>query len=234
MIYAIGDVHGTLHLLEALLERIKEDAAGLGIDRPSIVLLGDMIDRGLQSKEVIDLLISPAFKKNFDVTALKGNHEDTLLKVLKGDAGLLVDWMHWGGAETIESYGVVFGTDSPIKVLDKFRKVLPQVHIDFLKSLPVTHRHEDWLFVHAGLRPSVPLEHQRDKDLLWILDDFLNHKGDFGVGAMIVHGHARTKSGEVEIFPNRIAVDTGAGYRDGKLSAVRLEKGMAVKTLSVG
>jgi len=232
MIYAIGDIHGSLHMLNDVIALIQQDAKDSGIDRPHLVILGDFIDRGLYGKDVIDLLISPAFNQDFNATILLGNHEDTLLKALKGDEELFSKWLHWGGAETVESYGVEIGGNSPRKVFNRFSLAVPKTHIDFLKKRPLTYLHENWLFVHAGVKPSIPLARQKRNNLLWIMKAFLEHKDDYGVGAVIVHGHSVTAKREVEIFANRIAIDTGAGYPGGKLSAIRLENGAVKRILS--
>ena len=232
MIYAIGDIHGSLYMLNEVLTLIRQDAKNSGIVRPHIVILGDFIDRGPHSKEIIDLFISPAFNQTFDATILLSNHEETLLKVLKGNQDIFSKWLHWGGAETVESYGVEFGSDGLKKVFNRFSKAVPPSHIEFLKKLPLTHRHESWLFVHAGVKSSIPLSRQKKSDLLWIYKDFLDHKDDFGIGAVVVHGHSTTKNHEVEILTHRIAIDTGAGFPGGKLSAIRLENGAVTKILS--
>lgn len=232
MIYAIGDVHGSLHMLNEVLALVKQDAKHSGVDRPRLVILGDYIDRGEYSKEIIDLFMSIGFNQDFDATILLGNHEDALLKSVAGNYSLFEKWLHWGGAETVESYGVQFGRDSLKKIFNLFRAAMPLAHIDFLKKRPLTHLHENWLFVHAGVRPSVHAALQKRNDLLWIGNDFLDHKDDLGVGAVVVHGHSVTATREVEIFANRIAIDTGAGFPNGKLSAVRLENGAVTKILS--
>ena len=229
-IYAIGDIHGCKDLFVQLLNKIKADALALGEKRPRVIVLGDMIDRGPDSRGVIELLISHQFRDNFDSTELLGNHEWWLLAVKDGDLEGVMSWLHFGGAETIESYGVEFGGDSVPMVLKRFFSTIPQKHIDYLRKLPFFVKERDLFFVHAGVNPQRPLEQQDIGDLICIRQPFLTHTEDFG--ARIVHGHSKTSSYNVEILPNRIAVDTGAGFPKGKLSAAVIELNGSVRVLS--
>lgn len=228
-IYAIGDIHGCKDLLVQLLAKIKEDALTFGEKRPRVIILGDMIDRGPDSRGVIELLMSQQFQDDYNSTELLGNHELMLLAVHDGDRENVMSWLHFGGAETIESYGVEFGGDSVPRVLDRFFSAFPQKHIAYLRGLPVSLRERDLFFVHAGVNPQNPIEQQSLGDLTFIREPFLSYTGNFG--ARIVHGHTKTKSYNVEVFPNRIAVDTGAGFPKGKLSAAVIEQDGTVRVL---
>lgn len=229
-IYAIGDIHGSKHLLCNLLAQIKADASEHGVRRPRVIVLGDMIDRGLDSRGVIDLFLSQEFRDDFESTELMGNHEWAFNNSLLGDQELAMEWLHHGGAETVESYGIEFGRDSVPRVLKRFLAAIPKQHLDYLSSLPVMLRERDMFFVHAGVNPNKPLDQQEIGDMICIGKPFLTHTGDFG--ARVVHGHTITRSREVEAFPNRIAVDTGAGFKGGKLSSAVIMPSGDVRFLS--
>jgi serine/threonine protein phosphatase 1 len=218
-VYAIGDIHGRLDLLRELHERIVQDAAGFDGER-SLVYLGDYIDRGPQSREVIDELLDAPLP-GFATVHLLGNHEQTLLDFLQypQQAG---GWLAWGGRETLQSYGVRAPPDfmrTDIEQLrDEFQARLPERHVEFFRQMPLTHVEGDYLFVHAGIRPGVPLEEQSDSDLLWIRRDFT--ASEEPLPHMVVHGHSISE--EVEMRPNRIGIDTGAFYT-GVLTCLVLE-----------
>jgi len=231
MIYAIGDIHGYSALLRNMLDAVLADARDRDIVRPKIVLLGDLIDRGPDSMGVINMLIAPEFAAKFDATILLGNHEAWLISILGGATQNLNAWLHKGGAETIESYGISFGGDSTEKVFKRFRSAIPEKHIEFLNGLKLHSCDGNHIFVHAGMRPGLPLEQQSANDLLWIYEEFLTYTGDFG--ATVVHGHAITRSRMIEVYQNRISVDTGAFDRNGWLSAVILNEDGAIGSLSV-
>ena len=218
--YAIGDVHGRLDLLERLLARIH---AELERDKPAktlLILVGDLIDRGPSSAEVIERLrtyhhqgVQPVF--------LLGNHEEVLLRILAGDSGLIAKWRWFGGSECLESYGVeparlAHLTDD--QALDVVRAAVPKRHVEFLESFADSCRFGDYLFVHAGIRPGVELDQQSQADLRWIRDPFLFDESDHGF--IVVHGH--TIAEKVEERSNRIGIDTGA-YRTGVLSALAID-----------
>ena len=219
-LYAIGDIHGRADLLDKILHKIEADSVGRGPARRVIVFLGDLIDRGPQSAEVVDRLrhlTLPSTRLVF----LAGNHEEVLLRILDGDARLLGDWLRFGGAECLRSYG----TDpdriralSPRRAIEAVRSAIPQDHVEFLKGFDDTFRAGDYLFVHAGIRPGVPLVEQVPADLRWIREPFLGDPADHGF--VIVHGH--TIREQVEERVNRIGIDTGA-YRFGVLTALGLE-----------
>jgi len=216
-IYAVGDIHGCLDEFERVLARIRTDAAARCLTRPTLVVLGDVIDRGPQSREVIEMLMGDALRAEFGLVVLRGNHEQMLVDGAT-DWRTAELWLHNGGAETIESYGVAIGGKAPRRFLREFYlEALPEAHRLWMAELPLTHRVGRWLFVHAGVNPDRPLAKQRPADLLWIRDRFLDHAGGYPGGVKVVHGH--TPDLQVAITPHRVGLDTGCGG-DGWLSAV--------------
>jgi serine/threonine protein phosphatase 1 len=218
--YAIGDVHGRLDLLLQLLAKIEEDHRSRAPAKAYLVFLGDLVDRGPDSKGVIDHLINhpPGFAK---AIFLKGNHEEFFLGALGGDLAMLQNWLVYGGAECAASYGISQGSilnSSPPEVLARLVREVPSAHLHFLECMADTFKFGDYLFVHAGIRPGVELDAQVSKDLRWIREGFLDDQTDHGV--VIVHGHTIVE--EVQEHSNRIAIDTGA-YRTGVLTALALE-----------
>lgn len=219
-VYAIGDIHGRDDLLDRLLRAIRADAASATECECVAVFLGDYVDRGLMSFEVIDRLINaplPGFRHVF----LKGNHEAMMLDFLVGPADPL--WILNGGAETLISYGVEgywqFGDQRSLEQASRtLAAVLPPAHRRFLEQLRLSHTAGGYAFVHAGIRPGVPLDQQREKDLLWIRAPFLNARDDFG--HRIVHGHTIVR--QPQVYANRIAIDTGA-FHSGILTCAVLE-----------
>lgn len=218
-IYAIGDIHGRLDLLDALLKRIERDRRARPGMEERIVFLGDYIDCGPQSAQVLDRLLGGG-----EWLLLRGNHEQVMLDVFDGvgDAEQrLRQWLKMGGRETLRSYSMApalaYGDD-----LDAIRAAIPAHvppwHVAGLRAMPLSWRAGDYLFVHAGIRPGAPIERQKPSDLLWIREAFLDDSGDHGV--MVVHGH--TISRRIEERPNRIGIDTGA-YRTGRLTALVVE-----------
>lgn len=219
-IYAVGDVHGCFDELVSLLDRIEEDHRSRSEAKCFIIFLGDLIDRGPKSRHVVQHLLNtpPAFAK---MEFIRGNHEEMAVRALTGDPMLIPDWIQYGGLEFAISYGLDPGQmtfQSPEKIQRLLLDVVPKEDIAFLASGADWIASGDYMFVHAGVRPGVPLDQQSGRDLRWIRSGFIDSSEDFG--AVIVHGH--TISNTVEIRPNRIAMDTGA-YRTGKLSAIRLE-----------
>lgn len=210
-IYAIGDIHGRLDLLTLLHQQIRDDAQTAVGDK-LVVYLGDYIDRGPASRAVIDALIAaplPGFARVF----LKGNHEDMMLRFLAGPPDPL--WLFNGGIATLASYRVIDADFVPghwdLELLQqRMRSALPPSHGDFLLNLSLKHEEGDYLFVHAGVRPGVPLDAQQPEDLMWIRAPFLKARKPFG--RRIVHGHTITEAPEVT--ENRIGIDTGAFYSD--------------------
>lgn len=220
-LYAVGDIHGRDDLLAELLVKIEQDAAAKSPAKNVLVFLGDYVDRGLQSCQVLDRLIS-GLPEGFEAVFLKGNHEEALLQFLD-DAQFAKTWKYYGGLETLHSYGVTDLTlsDEPTvfeQARDRFNAVLPAEHRQFLESLSYSVSFGDYFFAHAGVRPGIGLERQSEQDLLWIRDDFLSSRSNFG--KIIVHGH--TPREEVEFRSNRIGVDTGA-YMTNVLTALVLE-----------
>jgi serine/threonine protein phosphatase 1 len=218
-IYAIGDVHGRADLLKRVLAKIDVDAREHPDRRCLTILLGDYVDRGPDSRGVIDLLV--ARSRTHEVIPLMGNHEAMMLRFLQ-NSSLWEAWAPLGGVQTLLSYGLrppARGTpDEAAKLAETFAKALPASHAAFLGRLPYSFENGDVLFVHAGIRPGVPLKRQELNDLIWIRDDFLNFKGSFG--KLVVHGHTPVE--EPEVLPNRINIDTGA-YATGKLSCIALQ-----------
>jgi serine/threonine protein phosphatase 1 len=221
-VYAIGDIHGRADLLREIRGRIEEDVRRAPIERPVAVYLGDYVDRGLESRAVIDLLLEEPLP-GFVSVHLKGNHEDFLLRFLT-DATVGPVWLNNGGAATLYSYGVGLGDgphleDRVLHAQAALVAALPPAHKAFLESLQTMHVEGDYVFVHAGIRPGVPLEHQTPHDLMWIREEFLSSRAVHP--KTVVHGHSITFTPEMK--PNRIGIDTGA-YATGTLTALVLER----------
>jgi serine/threonine protein phosphatase 1 len=225
VVYAVGDIHGRADLLKRLVKSIDDDVSSLSPGAPPVlVFIGDYVDRGADSRGVIDQLIELEREGSYEVRALKGNHEEALLTFL-GDADFGPTWAEYGGMQTLASYGVAppsLRTDSDgwEKARQSFRQALPRQHAAFLANLELMVTYGDYAFVHAGVRPGVPLASQSPRDLLWIREDFLRARGPFG--GVIVHGH--TPEEAPFVGPHRIGIDTGA-YATGVLTAVRLMGG---------
>jgi len=221
-IYAIGDVHGRLDLLTRLHALIAADAAGAPVQRRVIVHLGDYVDRGPDSRGVIELLMQPP-PAGFESVHLLGNHEDYMLQFLE-HAEVGPHWGAYGGLATLASYGVrpPSGFMPSVADFETARRALadtiPAAHLDFLRGLKLTHAEGGYLFVHAGVKPGVALADQQAEDLLWIRDEFLDSADDFG--ACVVHGHTIVETPEQHA--NRIAIDTGA-FATGALTALVLD-----------
>jgi serine/threonine protein phosphatase 1 len=217
-IYAIGDIHGRADLLTETMERINEDLWRRPITFAVEIYLGDYVDRGPDSKGVIDLLAERLIRNN--AICLRGNHEDLLERFLD-DASVLDSWLSLGALHTLASYGAssrAEGGERASELHERFCQIFPRAHELFLKCLKPWVCCGDYLFVHAGIRPSVPFDRQVMNDLLWIRDEFLSsphHHGKY-----IVHGH--TPVPHPDIRPNRINIDTGA-WRSGTLTCVILE-----------
>ena len=218
-IYAIGDIHGRLDLLRALLIAIEVDASGRAPMSTRVVILGDFIDRGPDSMKLMSIF---AGMKSSRVVVLKGNHEAALVDALRGDHDAMDLWMAYGGDATLRSFGVTeteIDPDDSRALIELARKIIPRNLIEWLEKLPVFYRRGPYYFVHAGVRPGVPLERQSVDDQLWIRDEFTQSTDDYG--AVVVHGHSVNEDGVI-FCANRIGVDTGA-YRTEVLSAVGLE-----------
>ena len=217
-LYSIGDIHGRSDLLAQAHSLIDRDVLERGAkDRSVEVYIGDYVDRGPDSKGVLDLLI--ARSRAARIVALRGNHEIAMESFLRGLVPF-EDWRALGGLETILSYGVDARSlleRGDIQPQDLAMK-MPVSHFRFFSTLNVVWRVGQYCFVHAGLRPGIAIEHQSTDDLAWIREDFLNFAGDFG--AIVVHGHSPVE--EVDFLPNRINIDTGA-YATNRLSVIRID-----------
>lgn len=218
--YVVGDVHGRLDLLEQILAKIHSELQRRPARKTLLVFVGDLIDRGPSSAQVVERLrtyrregIRPLF--------LLGNHEEVLLRILGGEKTLVPSWLKFGGLQCLESYGVDIAElrdRSNDQVMQLIQEIVPSNHAEFLRSFIDSCRFGDYLFVHAGIRPGIELEQQRQSDLRWIRGPFLFDETDHGF--IVVHGH--TISTEIDEQVNRIGIDTGA-YRTGVLSALAIE-----------
>lgn len=221
-VYAIGDVHGRLDLLRRLLRAIEADASrDADGGRTRIVILGDLVDRGPHSRQVLELLRFLERRDPERLVVLPGNHEDMLLASTAGDAEAQRVWLKTGGDATLRSYRLdpaEFTGLSPAERGRVLRRTVGTDMIGWLEARPLAHQSGDYFFCHAGVRPGVPLNKQRREDLLWIRREFLG--SDRSHGAVIVHGHSVTD--EAQVAHNRINVDTGA-HRSGELTAVGLQ-----------
>lgn len=223
VIYAIGDIHGRLDLIDAIHQRIAADAMRRTARRRQVVYLGDYVSRGPDSRGVVDR-VGEWLPEGFERITLKGNHEDLMLRFLEGEIGTGRHWLDYGGLEAMAAYGVdIADRDarddaSVIALGDGLARRLPPSHLEFFRALRISHRAGDYLFVHAGVRPGVPLSRQSDRDCLWIRKAFLHSDADHG--AVIVHGHCISE--QPEIRHNRIGIDTGA-YRSGVLTCLVLD-----------
>lgn len=225
-LYAIGDVHGRFDLLSAMHEQI---AADLERDRPSdwrVIHLGDYIDRGPDSRRVLEFLIEAKQRDDRNIT-LTGNHELGLLDFLARPVPDAL-FVRYGGAETARSYGVdLLQNGSVVQGYRELLAALPREHVDFIRSLAFSFEAGDFFFCHAGVRPGIPLSRQSKQDLTWIRDEFLNDHSLHG--KIIVHGH--TPGPEPEIHANRVNLDTYA-CGSGRLTALRVD-GAAKQILTV-
>ncbi|MSP84059.1 MAG: serine/threonine protein phosphatase [Alphaproteobacteria bacterium] len=219
-VYAIGDIHGRRDLVRELEAAVLADAGRHPAARRVLVYLGDYVDRGLESKGVIDHLLRPA-PTGFERVCLKGNHEDLMLGFLD-DPGMAPSWFHNGGLATLYSYGVAVrdgGDAIPGAAVSRaLREALPEPHLAFLRGLALHHRIGDFLFVHAGIRPGVAIDQQEPEDLMWIREPFTRSQADHG--CVVVHGH--TIEAEPVDAGNRIGIDTGA-YATGVLTCLVLQ-----------
>ena len=218
--YGVGDVHGRLDLLDAILGKIDQDIASRPPKKNFIVFLGDLIDRGPASAQVVERLRTYRPQSGNPIF-LFGNHEEVLLRILRGDRHVLPSWLKFGGAECARSYGldpIMLGGIEERQAIQLVQHHVPAAHREFLEGFSDTFRFGDYLFVHAGIRPGIPLEEQDTADLRWIREPFLTDRRAHGL--MVVHGHTIVDA--VEMRSNRIAIDTGA-YRTGILSTLVIE-----------
>jgi len=213
-VYAIGDVHGCLGKLRALHAAIAADCAARPMPSTVLVHLGDLVDRGPDSAGVIELLAQGSPIAGVETVNLMGNHEHMALAALAGqDRRSVAVWLDNGATASLDSWRVPPG--APVS---EWPSHIPPRHLMFLRDLLPMYRLGPYLFVHAGVRPGVPLDRQSRDDLLWIREPFLSFDGDYG--AVVVHGH--TPRREPEVRHNRISVDTGA-VMGGDLTCVVLE-----------
>jgi len=229
-IYAIGDIHGRFDLLQELVSEIRRDLERDRPERTIEIFLGDYIDRGPQSREIVDWLIETPPMTDERICLL-GNHEDILLHALD-DTSAMTNWLYNGGGETLLSYGVKVrgfgGESSLIELQQGLRAALPGSHLEFFASLRRMVDFSPYLFVHAGIRPGRAIEDQDPEDLVWIREPFLHSDAD--LGRIVVHGH--TPAMHPEVRKNRINIDTGAVFR-GCLTCAVLE-GADLRFLQVG
>ena len=220
-LYVIGDIHGRDDLLADLMRDIERDGRAYPDKRKILIFLGDYIDRGLQSRQVLDRLPGP-MPEGFEVVFLKGNHELAMQQFMH-DPQFGRTWKYYGGLETLHSYGITELTlsDDPMefeRARDRLRDTLPEAHRRFLDALALSAEFGDYFFAHAGVRPGISLKRQIEDDLLWIRDDFLESRASYG--KVVVHGHTPS---EAAVFrPNRIGIDTGA-YMTGVLTCLILD-----------
>ena len=222
--YAIGDIHGHLDLLRGVHDMVANDMARYGTGQ--VVHVGDLVDRGPDSRGVVGYL-RQGLAQGQDWIVLKSNHDRLFTMFMDdpkaSDPGLRPEysWLHpkIGGAETLESYGVPNAADRPVaKVHADASQMVPQEDLDFLASRPAWHRVGGVIFVHAGVRPGLPIAEQAENDLLWIRKGFLDHADPFE--ALIVHGH--TAIDAPTHYGNRVNIDSSAAY-GGPLSAIVIE-----------
>ncbi|MCB2112622.1 MAG: metallophosphoesterase family protein [Parvularculaceae bacterium] len=225
-LYAVGDIHGCAALLGALLELIEKDSAGAPA---RLIFLGDYVDRGADSKGVIDALLKVKAERP-DSIFLKGNHEQAMLDFLERP-DLNEEWLHWGGDKTLESYGVGdVWTRRPDTLARDFARRLPEAHRSFLRELTLYEVLGDYAFVHAGFKPGLALDAQAPEDCLWIRSAFHNARADERPDKIVVHGHHPVKKPLDAGW--RIDVDTGAVW-SGALTAIVLE-GATRRFISTG
>ncbi len=215
-LYAIGDIHGRDDLLAVLLDKISVDAAGAPY---RLIFLGDYVDRGPTSAQVLDRLISLKSERPNSVF-LMGNHEQAMLDFLANPKEM-ESWLDWGGMAALESYGMAEPQMVDVLAIrEEFSTILPESHLHFLLGLELCFTCGDYIFVHAGLRSGIALENQLEKDVLWIRQDFYKADPVEWAGKCIIHGHTPTQ--KPKDFGWRVNVDTGAVWT-GKLTAVCLD-----------
>jgi serine/threonine protein phosphatase 1 len=218
-IYAVGDIHGRLDLFDRLLAKIDADDAARCDTDTHLILLGDLVDRGMESKGVVERAMRLVATGKCRV--LMGNHEEVLIKTWEGDRRTASLFARIGGRETLLSYGVsedAYEAADLQELVELTRAHVPEAHIDFMRGFEETIAEGDYLFVHAGIRPGIPHDEQSRGDTRWIRREFLEDERDHG--AMIVHGHTITE--DIVERHNRIGIDTGA-FASGKLTALGLE-----------
>ncbi|KTW13571.1 serine/threonine protein phosphatase [Sphingomonas sanguinis] len=219
-VYAVGDIHGRLDLLDRILMQIDADHAARPPAERHLVFLGDLVDRGPDSAGVVERIRTLA-EGDPHVHCLMGNHEEIFLRSIEGDDKALRLFCRIGGRETLISYGVTpedYERLDYAEVVEQLLDRVPSVHRDFLTSLQEILIMGDYVFVHAGIRPGIPIAEQKLAETRWIRDPFLDHRAP--LEKMVVHGH--TVAEEAEMLPHRIGIDTGA-YHSDRLTALMLE-----------
>lgn len=219
-IYAIGDVHGCLTLLEQLLEQIDADHLSRSPAEKHLIFLGDLMDRGPDSRGVVErvMQLCTASPNN---RCIAGNHEELFIRAFEADTKITPTFHRAGGRETMLSYGMgeaVYDDSDSQQLAELVCHYVPKAHIDFLSGLADWVQAGDYLFVHAGIRPGRPLADQKQSDMRWIREEFTKSEQDHGM--IVIHGHSITEF--VDDQPNRIGIDTGA-FATGKLTAIALE-----------
>lgn len=224
--YAIGDVHGCFEEMISAINWCKTDADRDGVEA-EIILLGDIVDKGPESRTVIEYLLKFEQTKAFRLTTLKGNHDDMLCKIWKDPNFYLVNtWWQHGGQQTLMSYGWHPLTD---RRPGNLKTYIPAEHIDFLDQLPHMYETEDQIFVHAGLKPGVPMHEQTEHDAMWIRGPFLSTPYDHG--RPVVHGHAPDSKNPL-ISKYRIGLDT-ACFGTGNLAVAAFDLGERIPRTAV-
>ncbi|WP_187334366.1 metallophosphoesterase family protein [Novosphingopyxis iocasae] len=220
-VYAIGDIHGRADLFDALLAKIEADDTARGNAETTLILLGDLVDRGPDSRGVVERAMKLGATRG-NVRFLAGNHEEVFLEAVRSPSKEVARFFYRiGGRETVMSYGL---SEEEMNALDhaelaqRIPQVVPEEHAAFIEAFEDSIAIGDYLFVHAGVKPDVPLDSQKARHLRWIREEFLDHKGR--LDKLVVHGH--TISEEVEERGHRIGIDTGA-WESGKLTAIGLE-----------
>lgn len=220
-VYAIGDIHGRADLFDRLLEQIAADDSARPAARTTLILLGDLVDRGPESSRVVERAIELRARWGDRLRWLVGNHEEVFLKALRGDPAVVRYFVRIGGEPTILSYPIdaeAYRSMTFEELAQVLPTIVPRSHVEFLEDGEDRIVIGDYLFVHAGIRPEISIEGQQLSDLRWIRDEFLSSRADHG--HIVVHGHTITDGPEER--SNRIGVDTGA-YRSGVLTAVGLD-----------
>lgn len=221
-IYAVGDIHGRADLLDQIIELISADIEQQGGARAELVFLGDYVDRGLYSRRVIDRLIELQAGDTFDTTMLRGNHDQYLLEFMRAPSTWAV-WRRLGGGATLQSYGVTPPDPNPTEpeltaAAAALRANLSESHLAFLKSTVLMKTHGRYVFVHAGVRPGVPLDAQDPRDIMSIRSAFIDVPNP-APGHIVIYGHTPIETPKV--IEGKLGIDTGA-YATGVLTAVRI------------
>lgn len=219
-VYAVGDIHGRIDLFDELLDRIAADDRARGPAQTVLILLGDLVDRGPDSRAVVERAMALR-GGGMALRWLKGNHEEVFLDALAGDPRVVKYFIGIGGDATIQSYGITgddYRNATFAELAERLPAQVPAAHRDFLASGEDMIRIGDYVFVHAGVKPHVALDEQSPADMRWIRGPFLDSDEDHG--ALVIHGHSISDA--VEERFNRIGIDTGA-YASGRLTAIGLE-----------